>query len=69
MVKKKKNTTNINMVGKEGAKSSPLKKELCENISIFPGKWKACSVEELQSQHSLRRILPLAQQVKNLYTI
>lgn len=37
---------NINMVGKESAKSSLLKIELCENISIFPGKahvpWQDC---------------------------
>lgn len=50
MVKKKNNnTTNINMVGKEGAKSSLLKMELCENISIFPGKehvqWQNCKVD------------------------
>lgn len=36
--KKKKNTTNINTIGKEDAKSSLLKTELCENISIFPQK-------------------------------
>lgn len=38
MVKKKKNTININTVGQEGAKSSHLKIGICENISIFPGK-------------------------------
>lgn len=48
MVKKKNqnNTMNINMVGKESAKSRLLKIELCENISIFCGKahvqWQDC---------------------------